>query len=518
MATLSSVLESIESVDAGIERLNATRATASPEEIEVINEEIRSLTSRRDELRADFETIATGIAPSEFDQGVPTKFELRNEIDKLIRPLVEELNDLTAKPREIEQLRSDLAGWRRRADIARRALENLGALPSRGGPGLSAELAATRTRWEERLELSSNRIRAIEYQLEQAEATQPSVYESIRDAFRSFFRSRGRNLLFFVLVFLIVFFGLRYLHRRVEQYGPWRKKGTLPFYVRLIDVGLHIFSLVAALVAAMFVLYAAGDWVLMGFAIIVLIGLILAAKNGLPKFYDHVRLLLNLGEIREGERVVYQGIPWKVERLRFFTTFRNERLRGGLVRLPLRELRGLVSRPAAAEGEPWFPTEEGDWVDLPEEGKARVISQTPEFVTLVKLGGAKITMPTVKFLEAAPVNLTSGFRIRSIIGIDYRHQAEATTRIPETLWAHLTRELNALVGGREGLHNLKVEFASAGDSSLNLAIIADFDGSQAARYEMLSRALQRFAVDCCQANGWVIPFTQITLHQAKGGN
>lgn len=515
VATLSSVLESIQSVDASIDRLNAARTTASPDELETINEEIRSLSIRRDELRGDFETIATGIAPPEFDQGLPTKFDLRQEVDKLIRPLVEELNDLTAKPREIEQLRSDLSNWKRRGDVARRALENLAAIPSRGGPDLSQELVATRTRWEERLELSSNRARAIEYQLEQAESTQPGLYESVRDAFRSFFRSRGRNLFFFVIVFLGVFFGLRYLHRRVEHYGPWRRKGALPFYVRLIDVGLHIFSLVAALAAAMFVLYVAGDWVLMGFAIIVLIGLILAAKNGLPKFYDHVRLLLNLGEIREGERVVYHGIPWKVQRLTFFTVFKNERLRGGELRLPLREVRGLVSRPPAEEGELWFPTAEGDWVDLPDHGKARVISQSPEFVNLVKLGGARITMPTVKFIEACPVNLSGGFRISSVIGIDYAHQAEATGKIPEKMWAYLTRELGTLAGGREGLHSLKVEFANAGSSSLDLAIIADFDGELAARYEVFSRAMQRLAVECCQANGWNIPFTQITLHQAK---
>jgi hypothetical protein len=32
---------------------------------------------------------------------------------------------------------------------------------------------------------------------------------------------------------------------------------------------------------------------------------------------------------------------------------------------------------------------------------------------------------------------------------------------------------------------------------------------------MLERALARLLVDVCNENGWVIPFTQITLHQSS---
>jgi hypothetical protein len=96
----------------------------------------------------------------------------------------------------------------------------------------------------------------------------------------------------------------------------------------------------------------------------------------LPKFYDDAKLLLNIGEIREGERIVFDGIPWRIDSLSFFTVLKNDHLRGGRLRLPVRRLAGLHSR-AVAENELWFPTEEGDWIDLPDLGHARVVSQTP---------------------------------------------------------------------------------------------------------------------------------------------
>lgn len=514
IATLESVRESLRVVEMRLATLAADLERANPAEKGGLEAELNSLLSRRDVLRADFESIATGIDPDEYEQAAPVSFELRDELDKLVRPLIEELKELTEKPREIESLRSELSTWRRRRETASDALSNLAKLSPPIGGSLAGDLEKTRDSWEERLHLADNRIGALSFQLEQAEKGQPSVYEAMRDGVRSFFRSRGRNTLLCLAVLFGTFFLLRFLHRWIARFTPWVKKGARPFYVRLIDVALHLFSLIGAFVAALFVIYATGDWVLMGFAIIILLGLALAAKSGVPKFYNHARLLLNLGEIREGERVTYNGIPWKVERLSFFSIFVNEKLRGGVLRLPVRMIGGLVSRPVCREGEVWFPCEEGDWVDLPGTGKARVIVQTPEAVQVVKLGGSVATFPTSHFLELAPVNLSRGFRISIRIGIAFRHLADATTSIPEILWEHLAKELTSLVGERELLRSLKVEFAGTSPSSLDFSLLADFDGLLAPRHDVLERAMHRSAVDCCRNRGWDLPFPHLVVHRA----
>jgi hypothetical protein len=78
-------------------------------------------------------------------------------------------------------------------------------------------------------------------------------------------------------------------------------------------------------------------------------------------FVREVTLLLNLGAVREGERVMYNGIPWLVRSLNFYTRLVNPELEGGDIRLPLRDFHDLRSRSFDAN-EPWFPTRLNDWV------------------------------------------------------------------------------------------------------------------------------------------------------------
>ena len=67
------------------------------------------------------------------------------------------------------------------------------------------------------------------------------------------------------------------------------------------------------------------------------------------------------------------------------------------------------------------------------------------------------------------------------------------------------------------LTTLTVEFSQAGASSLDLAVITGFNSDAADRYFQIRRLLQRLAVEACNRHGWVIPFNQITVHQASNG-
>ena len=67
-------------------------------------------------------------------------------------------------------------------------------------------------------------------------------------------------------------------------------------------------------------------------------------------------------------------------------------------------------------------------------------------------------------------------------------------------------------GYENAILNLDVEFKEAGTSSLDLEVMADFSGEVAKDYFKLSRAIQRISVDACNKYGWIIPFTQVTIH------
>ena len=122
-------------------------------------------------------------------------------------------------------------------------------------------------------------------------------------------------------------------------------------------------------------------------------------------------------------------------------------------------------------------------------------------------------MPAADFLAQAPHTLSPSFRLVSVMGVDYANQPDITSKIP-TLLADIARRGLSELGFSEHVAALKAEFCAAGSSSLDVALIVDFHASAAPRYDDLERALARLAVEACNEHGWVIPFTQLTLHQA----
>ena len=223
--------------------------------------------------------------------------------------------------------------------------------------------------------------------------------------------------------------------------------------------------------------------------------------------------MLNLGSVREGERIIFNGIPWDIRSINVISELVNPWLEGGHLRVPLRDLIPLISR-VPDPNEPYFPTRLNDWLLLPDQTHAKVVKQSPEWVQLVMLGNARLAFPAADFIGMSPRNLTAGFRLGNTFGVDYAHQAICTTEIPDILQARLEPELVRIVG-EKGLVNLNVEFAEAGASSLDYAVLADFAGAAAPHYTRLKRAIQRVCVEACNEHGWVIPFMQVTVHQAE---
>jgi hypothetical protein len=122
-----------------------------------------------------------------------------------------------------------------------------------------------------------------------------------------------------------------------------------------------------------------------------------------------------------------------------------------------------------------------------------------------------VTYTTEAFLEACPANLSRNFRIRVPFGLSYGLQSEVTSTIPHVLKDYLELRI-AEEGYDSSCLNLQVEFFQANSSSLDLIILADFDGRVADIYKRLERAIQRWCVDCCTKNNWEIPFPQLTVH------
>ena len=143
----------------------------------------------------------------------------------------------------------------------------------------------------------------------------------------------------------------------------------------------------------------------------------------------------------------------------------------------------------------------------------KVLWQTMEMVCLEPLGKAPVTYQTADFLRLNPQNLSNGFRISTTFGIDYRHQSDSTTTIPQLMEKYL-REGLAKVANPEWIRTIEVEIDEAAASSINYDIDVDVSGEASPYYEAIERALTKILINACNENKWSIPFTQLTLHQA----
>ena len=511
---LRTLIQTIQEVETERAALNRQLKRASdPAEAQQMNEQMAQIANRLKELKASFEEIATGGSSSaELQQETETAFDWQQEIEDVIRPLLDELKRLTERPRTIERLRSERTLYENRLETADAAIAHIEqTLATVEDPTVQKALQTTLEQWRDHREEAMGRLQRINTQLERL-AAPPGEPTGKRLALtlQEFASGRGLNLVLavggFVLTYLVLG-GLGRLAGWLTGRGRQRKARRL---ARVTALFFKALTLILAFFVATLVLYARGDWLLLGLLILLAVGILWGLRQSLPRYMAEIRILLGMGSVREGERIVYAGVPWQITSLNVYSTLRNPLLRGGALRLPLDRLVDLQSRPHAPE-EPWFPSRENDIVILDGDIYGKVLVQTPEVVQLQVIGAVK-TFTVADYLGKNPRNLSlEGFAVPVVFGLDYRHQGEILSEILPRLRAYLEEQLEQQPF-RPHLKDLLVEFNEAAASSLNLLIVAVFTGAGAESYWPIRRFLQRTTVSACNQYDWTIPFDQLTVH------
>ena len=476
-------------------------------------QELTRLDGQLAEANVDFERVATGVDISLFAKGKALPFNWKAEVLSLIEPGIMELKRVTRKARKKAKLKDELSSYRRLLPVARSAVENIMVLETAArNPELKAQLKALLPEWEGVAGQLQNKLAFLELELKKMEEDGESLIQASRSSIKKFFRTRGLFIFIAVGVCILMVFLLGILYRNMVKWIPGYSQRYRPFHIRVLELVYRVVTVLAALFSFVLVFYFFEDWVLLSLAVVILLGVGWTAKNTLPQYLHQSRLILNIGAVREGERLIYQGVPWEVKRINMFSILENPSL-GVRLRVPIEALMGLASRKAKGD-EPFFPCKKGDWVILSDGTRGAVVHLSHENVTLAMRGGARKSYGTLDFLGASPLNLSSNFRLKVPFGIGYVHQDQATTGILNTLETHLRRGLER-EGHGAGVLNLRVEFAEASSSSLDLMVIADFKGSLAPLYNRLGRTLQRLCVDACTQNHWEIPYPQMVIHSPQ---
>ncbi len=247
----------------------------------------------------------------------------------------------------MDQLRSERVEYENRLTVATKAIEHLEqAQREIESPTVDKALQALLDQWEDQRDGAESRLQRITAQLERLDAPAEDPGKGLTVTLEEFARGRGLNLALALGGFIFTWLTLTTRSRLLGRLDRGRRT-TASHLTRAAALVFRILTLVLGLFAAAAILYTRGDWLLLTLLILLVLSLPLGLRQSLPRHVKDIRLLLNLGGVREGERLIYAGIPWEIATLNYFTTLRNPWLSGGELRLPLDRLIERQSRPYA---------------------------------------------------------------------------------------------------------------------------------------------------------------------------
>ena len=512
---LTDILKSISEKREQIDKIESQMKSASDPEKRDLNNELSVVLNEIDGLNSSFEQIAIGgIDLSVF--GVEEKqLDWRQELVTIIKPLLENLKSLTEKPRKIESLRRVIDQKKRALTASESAISKIEKLAQASSNSqLKKRLNISLEEWNYKVEELGREIQLAKFQLESIERRNVSWLQTLKENISAFIEGRGLTLLVLIVSISTALFLMRgalwLIRKRVVNTN---KNGDKPYY-RLAAYGYKLLTAVIVVMTIIIVLYLRQDVLLLAITFVVLFGLILTLKNLLPKYITESRILLNMGSIRENERVMYRGVPWRVSSLNVHSIFENPKI-NGKIRIPISQMHEMKSRPN--NGDPWFPSSVGDWVLGTDGNPEQVIRQSVDTVELRDLNSIAYTTPTSTYFEAGFPNITraGSFRIALRFGIDYATQKIDPTKIEQAFIDGMKQAFDESEM-REYVKDLNADFDSAGDSSLNYLLLATFDSDGAKFYNRIKRRIHRACVEVCNQNDWNVPFPQLTVHTDQG--
>ncbi len=479
-------------------------------EKEALKQHLLELQSELRSTKKNFRDIAAGVDISILKNTEEPVFDFEEELSSLLKPAFDEMKEMTSQVRKKSELKEKIIFYEERLPVLEKALSHIKKLNTNNkNESLRKVFDAAILTWEQKQSFMLSELQASNLQLNKLLAAETSVMESSQSYLKSFFQKRGLYLSEAILVVFSIFLLSKFFYNIMYRLMPGFKAEHRSFRFRLLELLHRLFTILFMIMGPMVVFYMVEDWVLFSLGILLLLGLSWTLKQALPHYWKQVYLFLNIGSVRENERIFMQGLPWKVQRINFFTKLINP-VADLSLRIPLNELVDLTSRPFE-HSEPWFPCQKGDWVILNNGVRGKVTGISLELIELIERGGAKHTYQTSDFLANAPRNLATNFRIKETLGISYSLQQECTTSIPDLLHQFIKQKFEQSEYGNK-LLNLRVEFELANNSSLDIVIIADFKGELGDLYNRLRRAIQRWSVEACTEYDWEIPFPQMTLH------
>ncbi|WP_034855804.1 hypothetical protein WMO13_06415 [Ignatzschineria larvae DSM 13226] len=503
------------------EVIEELKVVDDPEQKESLEFTLSQLDQQKRNFERMFEKTALGglevelYDVSDNEEEEILHYDWQKELIKIVQPVFSSLQNLTESQRKRDFIRTTRSELQQNLVAIDDALEHLNEIDeSQLSEASIKQLDKIKNSWELKRTYYANQLDLINLQYRELEK-EGTFAERVSQGAWNFISNQGKTLLFS----LGAFFGLLYIfswilrklvqrHEKKLQAHRQHRKTSLAW--RLMLLLYEIFSFIIAFTAMLVILHSSGDMVLFGFAILIILAMIISFRNSVPAYFKRLRTFLNMGLAREGERVIYQGIPWEIEHINLYSVYLiNPLLDNGRIRLTIDCLENMISREVA-HSEAFYPTMAGDTVII-DGVYAKIVRQTPETIYLDNYGSA-IEYDTADFVNRKPKNISVGYLASTKFILDYSHYGDDIDQIIEILKSAAEAEVTKDSELADKVTSIGANYQGFniyGDLvfGMSMGMSAGAEGS----YYAVPRLLQRAALTVAREKGWRLPRKNVAL-------
>ena len=303
------------------ERLQGVESSVAKKDL---MDQIERLSADVQSTDKNIQEIAAGADISNLRSKEEPAFDFQEELFSLLEPAMKEMKEMTSHVRQKTAQRDRIEYYSSKLPTAKSATDNLeSVLLQTEDPALRSTLQSLLEAWKNQRTFLESEIQSAELQLAKLEREEIALSESSQSYFKSFLQNRGLYLGRAILVVLVIILLSRLIHKTMERFIPGYQKAHRSFRIRLLDLAHRVITVLLIIVGPMVVFYFAEDWLLFSLGILLLLGMALTMRHAIPKYWHLMQLFLNVGTVREGERIEMNGLPWLVQKINFYTLLDN---------------------------------------------------------------------------------------------------------------------------------------------------------------------------------------------------
>lgn len=489
----------------------------SEEDRAELTQRLQTLTNQSREFNTLFEqTVLGGIDLSLFNEPEhvdPTEnlnYNWQQEVLQILQPFFAQMQRMTEKTREKDLLIENDRELTKKIQIAESGIQILQGIDRTALNANSLKLISkVEDEWIDRLKSLEHQKNIVDLKLQDMTDSR-GFFVRFTDNLWGFMKNEGLA----IAVAIILSVGFYYIASRLilvfARYQQRDKTRVINFKWRLLLLILQAINIVFSLAIFLVILHTSGNIMLFGIVGLILLMLAISFRTKIPDYLHRLRVFLNLGQAREGERIIYNDIPWEIAKINLNNVYlTNPLLDNGELRVTIDLLDKLYSRHTLTD-ELWFPSRKGDFLLLPDKRIVKVIRQTPESIYLDH-DGSTIVMGTAEFYKLKFSNLSRGYSLT----LNFSLEELPENRTPvETIKQAITAVLQQKMAETEESLPTSIKEVSLAirqllsSSTTSYQIIIEMSANSAKYYKHAKAALNDAIIETACTKEWRLLLTE----------